>query len=61
MVISSTFFHLLDFCHISDESVIIYKVQKLLQLIQVTDVILSNPLDQNTDNKNVKHAHEHVL
>lgn len=34
--------HLFDFGYVPDESVIIHKVQKLLQLVQVTDVILSN-------------------
>lgn len=37
--------HLFDFGYVPDESVIIHKVQKLLQLVQVTDVILSNFLE----------------
>lgn len=36
--------HLFDFGNISNEGVIVHKVQKLLQLVQVTDVVLANSL-----------------
>lgn len=36
--------HLFDFGNIPDEGVIVHKVQKLLQLVQVADVVLTNPL-----------------
>lgn len=36
--------HLFDFGDISNEGIIVHKVQKPLQLVQVTDVVLTNPL-----------------
>lgn len=37
--------HLFDFGHIPNEGVIVHKVQELLQLVQVSDVVLTNSLN----------------
>lgn len=36
--------HLFDFGHVSDKGVVVHKVQEPLQLVQVTDVVLADPL-----------------
>lgn len=38
--------HLFDFGNIPNEGVIVHKVQKVLQLVKVTDVVLTNPLKE---------------
>lgn len=43
--------HLFDFGDVPNEGVIVYKVQKPLQLVQVTDVVLTNPLKKNNGQK----------
>lgn len=36
--------HLFDFGNIPNEGIVIHKLQKLLQLVQVSDVVFTNPL-----------------
>lgn len=36
--------HLFDFGDVSNEGIIVHKVQKPFQLVQVADVVLTNPL-----------------
>lgn len=41
--------HLFNFGNIPDEGIIIHKIQKLLQLVQVPDVVFTNPLNNMMD------------
>lgn len=41
------FTHLFDFGNVPDEGVIIHKIQELLELVQVSDVVFANPLNNH--------------
>lgn len=43
--------HLLHFGNITNESVIIHKLAEALQLVEVTDEVLTNPLIEKNDKK----------
>lgn len=49
--------HLFDFSNIPNEGFIIHKLEKLLQLVQVTNKVLTNPL-QNRKNILFFHCHD---
>lgn len=40
--------HLFNFGNVPDEGVIIHKIQELLQLVQVSDVVFANSLNNDT-------------